>query len=477
MPYLRNCLFGTVIALILSGCAAYISQPMAVKDARLGPVTGEYDELKNLPEPLEPIPVAVYKFRDQTGQYKPSELGNNWSTAITQGATTILNRVLGESGWFTPIERENLSNLLNERKIIRSSREQYNDPTPLPPLLFAGIILEGGVISYETNILTGGAGLRYFGMGASGQYREDRITVYLRAVSTKNGRILKTVYTSKTILSQMVDVGVFRYVEFQRLLEAETGFTYNEPTEMAVTAAIEKAVQSLIIEGVLDGYWSLKNPADLSSDVIVNYLNEKRENIEIDHLGRKLVERRDSWQAGVHVGSHVYTGDYPGARPQAIGGATLGGRLSDHTSLLAQLSHGNLRTTNFVDGNYTSADLILHVRFLPYDRFTPFITLGGGVLAEHRNALESIAAPRYFPKVSGQFGGEYMVTPRFGVQASVLYNYLFTDNLDGLERGLLNDAYWGAQIGTMWYFNLKGKKKEDPNAGQVPDLPDLQENN
>ena len=93
---------------------------------------------------------AVYKFRDQTGQYKPSDNGANWSTAVTQGATTILIRVLEESGWFIPIERENISNLLNERKIIRSSRAQYekNEDVLLPPLLFAGVILEGGIISY-----------------------------------------------------------------------------------------------------------------------------------------------------------------------------------------------------------------------------------------------------------------------------------------------------------------------------------------
>jgi len=207
---------------LLSSCGTLLRQSFETSRARLGEETQETAELKNLPLPKEKIVVAVYKFRDQTGQYKPSETGTSWSTAVTQGATTILIKALEDSKWFVPIERENVGNLLNERKIIRSSRAQYNSnggqDQLLPPLLYAGVIIEGGIISYDANVITGGAGLRYFGAGGGGQYRQDRVTVYLRAISTSNGKVLKTVYSSKTILSQAVDVGLFRFVKFQKLL-------------------------------------------------------------------------------------------------------------------------------------------------------------------------------------------------------------------------------------------------------------------
>ncbi len=148
--------------------------------------------------------------------------------------------------------------------------------------------MEGGIISYETNILTGGAGFRYFGADVSGQYREDRVSIYIRAVSTANGKILKTVYTTKSILSQEVSVGLFRYLKAQRLLEAETGFTYNEPSEICVTEAIEKAVESLIIEGVQDKLWALRDPKDTASVSFTNYMEEKRMNYKSDQLGRIL---------------------------------------------------------------------------------------------------------------------------------------------------------------------------------------------
>lgn len=185
------------MAVFVAGCGAYFNQPVAPPTpARIGETTTNTEFLKNIPpQPSEPVVVGVYNFKDQTGQYKNVENGSTFSTAVPQGATTMLIKALEDSKWFTPpIERENLSNLLNERNIIRSTRQEYtgdNSGQPnLPPLLYAGILLEGGIISYDSNIITGGYGARYFGAGGgSTQYRQDRITIYLRAVSTSNGKI------------------------------------------------------------------------------------------------------------------------------------------------------------------------------------------------------------------------------------------------------------------------------------------------
>src|SRR5690606_19420669 len=222
------------ILIALQSCGVFMIPPGGVEDrSYIGESTPTQRDFEKLPQPKEQVVVGVYKFRDQTGQYKASEMGANWSTAVPQGLTTILIKSLEDSKWFVPIERENIGNLLNERQIIRTTRQEYagNNQTnnQLPPLLFAGILLEGGVISYDTNILTGGAGARYFGIGGSTEYRQDRITVYLRAVSTSNGKVLKTVYTSKTILSQSINSSMFRYIDFERLMEAEVGVTNNEP--------------------------------------------------------------------------------------------------------------------------------------------------------------------------------------------------------------------------------------------------------
>lgn len=278
-------LFFIILSFLLISCAPSISLPIyqkPISDSEY--ITSIHKDLISLPPPKKPIPVAVYKFRDQTGQFKPPTTSTNFSTAVTQGATSILIKALEDSGWFVPLERENLANLLQERRIIRQMRKLYSNNEnqknikPLPPLLYAGIIFEGGIIGYDTNITSGGLGAKYFGLGGSAQYRVDRVTVYLRAVSVKTGAILKTVKTTKIILSQEISAGIFRYVRLNRLLESETGIALNEPVEMAVQEAIEKAVYDMIIEGVKIGLWEPKDPENFKK-ILKKYETEKNKKL------------------------------------------------------------------------------------------------------------------------------------------------------------------------------------------------------
>ncbi|PCK33592.1 CsgG/HfaB family protein [Pseudoalteromonas piscicida] len=216
--------------------------------------TETFAQLKALPKPRGRIPVSVYSFRDQTGQYKPQDNVSSFSTAVTQGANSILMQALHETDWFIPVEREGLQNLLTERKIIRAANDDQD--AALPPLMTAKIILEGGIISYDSNIRTGGLGMEYFGIGASELYREDIISIYMRAVDVRTGQVLLSVASSKKVLSMEVRAGFFRYVSYKRLAEAEGGFSDNEPMHICVTQAIEKALTLMVEQGIDKGIWS-----------------------------------------------------------------------------------------------------------------------------------------------------------------------------------------------------------------------------
>lgn len=287
IPRLTIFLGSTLIILALSGCTQSI-QPIRSSKAGLPFKSQIFNELKGLPPPTKAVLISIYKFRDQTGQYKPGASNVTYSTAVTQGGTAMLIKVLQDAGngrWFSVLEREALANLLNERKIIRQTRKQYSgnqtQMKSLPPLLYAPIILEGGIIAYESNLLSGGIGARYLGIGGSTEFQRDTVTIYLRAISVKTGEILKSVNTSKTIFSVKMESGVFKFIAFQQLLEAELGYTTNEPPQMAVKEAIEKAVYDLILEGAVSGLWYFKDKI-VAKELLANYTKEQQDYLEHD---------------------------------------------------------------------------------------------------------------------------------------------------------------------------------------------------
>jgi curli production assembly/transport component CsgG len=247
---------------------------------RPGAITEASIKLRDLPPPAAPVAVAVYGYGDQTGQMKPvapTATVAPLSRAVTQGATSILIKALqdaGSGGWFTVVERERLDNLLKERRIIADMRQRYLgeqvvNPDALPPLLFAGVLLDGGIIGYDSNTKTGGIGANYLGIGGDATYSEDTVTVYLRGTSVKTGQVLLSVVATKKILSYGLDGNAFRYVTFNRILQAEAGFTRNEPGSLAVEQAIEQAVLQFIVEGSARGLWAFRDKSFQSS--IIEY--------------------------------------------------------------------------------------------------------------------------------------------------------------------------------------------------------------
>jgi curli production assembly/transport component CsgG len=451
-------------ALLLVGCSPYFHQPFNTEPARLGTEVKGNAGMRELPTARSKTVVAVYKFRDQTGQYRPQVNGSSFSTAITQGTTTILLRALEESGWFDPIERENLGNLLNERKIIRSTRAEFTEQTGvkqpvLPPLLFAGVMLEGGIVSYDANMLTGGAGLRYFGAGVSGQYRQDRVTVYLRAISTSNGRILRTVYTSKTILSQQIQGSLFRFVSFRRLMEAETGFTFNEPSEMAVKEAVEKAVQALIYEGIQDGLWFPKDSTEATGPKMLRYVQEREYGKFYDVLGRQVLNRERGLLTTISGGGQRYAGDFASPRTTAI----------IHLQMAYQPQRGfinpyvavgqsRLTASRFFDQRFTYGEVGLMLRVLPTDRFTPFLQAGGGITASGVS-LSTVRATNVFtPHVTAGIGLEYRFGVKWSAQGLAESRLFLRDDIDGANVGRFNDNTIGGRVGITYQLSARSRK-------------------
>lgn len=293
-------LVGLILVLLTTGCASVPtvndSCSTAIMD-KIGTCIEEAESVK-LPTHLEllelppadkmPI-VAVYGFLDKTGQRKSKDGIASFSTAVTQGGESFLIDALktaGQGKWFRVVERTSLDALVRERQIVRSAREDFASqednkdkdvPTGIQPLLFAGILLDGGIVGYDTNIESGGRGARYLGIGMSNQYRRDVVTVSLRGISTLTGEILLNVQTTKTILSVGGGYDVFRFVDMDtKLVEIEDGVATNEGVTKATRSAIELAVLELIYQGDERGYWKINWPITESKikEEVSDFLDE-----------------------------------------------------------------------------------------------------------------------------------------------------------------------------------------------------------
>jgi curli production assembly/transport component CsgG len=274
---MKQTILSLAIVAVLTGCAT----GSAIREKVTGeqfdtPKVEESKFLKkdsNKLQPPEggPLPVAVYGFRDLTGQRKSMANIASLSSAVTQGAENYLIKALqdvGDQRWFTVLERVGLENLIKERQMIRQMREQYQgrEAKMLPPMMFAGIIMEGGIVGYDSNTLTGGSGVRLFGIGASTQYQSDTVTVTLRTVSVSTGEILTTVTVTKTVLSYMDKITLLRFVgdgttlgANANALEGEIGGSINESINKAIDVAVQAAVIQTINEGARKGHWAFKS--------------------------------------------------------------------------------------------------------------------------------------------------------------------------------------------------------------------------
>jgi curli production assembly/transport component CsgG len=268
-------LIALFLLMALTGCATTSKFSSPEKPTQVKNLMQK--EFDTIPPPAgKPVVVAVYSFLDKTGQRRPAATIANLSTAVTQGADAFLIKALGDVGkgtWFTVVERVGIDSLTKERQLIRQMREAYDgaNAKPLSPMMFAGIIIEGGITGYDSSTKSGGYAARILGIGPQTQYSEDIVTVSLRVISVNTGKVLASVNVQKTIYSTSDSLAVLKFIkDGTQAFELEAGLTINEPGTQAVKAAVEAAVVELIKEGEKKGIWDFKidvieRPADVVS--------------------------------------------------------------------------------------------------------------------------------------------------------------------------------------------------------------------
>ena len=288
---LKNIAIILLLSIFISGCSSTMANKGHLKTQSIA-----FKELETITQPEgAPIIIAVYDFGDMSGQKKPGGNYASMSSAVTQGSYQILIKALQDAGqgkWFRVVERHSLASLLQERKLIRTTRQisDGEQAESLPALLFAGAYVTGGIVGYDSDVLSGGAGARVLGIGASKQYRQDIISIMLRLINVQTGEVIISTTIEKTIYSSSTNGDVFKYFDADTMLvEIEAGYSKNEPVTFAVRKAIEAGVVSLIKEGAELDLWKFgPTVEEMSLEA------EKQMTEELDKLDKETKEKLDA---------------------------------------------------------------------------------------------------------------------------------------------------------------------------------------
>ena len=288
---LKNIAIILLLSIFISGCSSTMANKGYLKTQSIA-----FKELETITQPEgAPIIIAVYDFGDMSGQKKPGGNYASMSSAVTQGSYQILIKALQDAGqgkWFRVVERHSLASLLQERKLIRTTRQisDGEEAESLPALLFAGAYVTGGIVGYDSDVLSGGAGARVLGIGTSKQYRQDIISIMLRLINVQTGEVIISTTIEKTIYSSSTNGDVFKYFDADTMLvEIEAGYSKNEPVTFAVRKAIEAGVVSLIKEGAELDLWKFgPTVEEMSLEA------EKQMTEELDKLDKETKEKLDA---------------------------------------------------------------------------------------------------------------------------------------------------------------------------------------
>ena len=410
------------------------------------------------------IMAAVYPFRMSTDQPLQS-IKNTLQTTAAANYTTILFEALRTSGWFVPIEHGNMGNLLNgqpDKPLVPSTAVES---ASLPASQRPTIILEAGLFSHDANTLSDEAASTYFANGVSNRYRQDRATVFIRALSAQSGKVLKTIYWTRTVLSQPVDATKYRYVLVNNRKAIHTGTTSVSPDHLAIVEAIKQAISGLIIEGVRDGLWVASNlSAAQTQSVISAYETEK---MDVDEIEKSTAQSRrvrsqvnpSFVSLGIYGGLMRYHGDYVNWDTKGAYGLSLEAYFTPHIGIQLNAATGTLASRNAFSTNLTSLETNLIIRLLPYWRLTPLVYGGVGMVSRTGKNPVAFEGNRYI-QYQGGIGLQYSLNNVIGFRAMLAYNQPGTDMLDGKRTGSHNDFYVRTTVGLIIHF---GQYTPKPN--------------
>ncbi len=230
-------------------------------------------------------------------------------------------------------------------------------------------------------------------------------------------------------------------------MEAEVGLTQNEPVQLAVTEAIEKAVKSLIVEGIQDKIWGKAIDDTTAYQPLMKEYSKEQENNTGRAIGNRYPDYyRQKFSVFANVEAQKVKDDY--VNPKMNIGGKLGFKyfLTPNFNVEVNGNYFTLENENIVKINYYGPEVNLEYLLFPKYRFSPYIYGGAGAFYS-----------KYKAQYKAQAGGglEYMIDHNFSLRASAQYDLGFKDDWEGLVNGKRKDQALRFAFGINFYLGNK----------------------
>lgn len=182
---------------------------------------------------------------------------------------------------------------------------------------------------------------------------------------------------------------------------------------------------------------------------------EEKTEISNKELYKELdfLELRGTHAVDAAVGTTMILGDYPDSELDVY--FRLGYRYFVISNLNINLSFNkyNIALSDTVNEGFMSFDFNLEYLVSPYNEFSPFIFGGYGYNAS--NSFEESHT-----KVQCGLGLEYLVMDGLGVKLYGDYNFVLSNELEGLVMPDKDESFLRVGLGVNLYFGGKKRKKE-----------------
>ena len=174
--------------------------------------------------------VAVSRFENK------SSWSGQWK--LDDGMTDQLTDALMQSGQFVVLERETLSDVMEEQDLASSGRTMKSKSAATGKLTSAQILIKGAITEFESKSSGGGAGIGFGGVNIGGKSEEAHVGLIIRLIDTTTGEVLE----SKRVEGKAKSGGLSLGVNVGGVGFGTEGFKkmpLGKATQLAIDSAVE----------------------------------------------------------------------------------------------------------------------------------------------------------------------------------------------------------------------------------------------